>query len=314
MQTGEYKFNGIECIEINKPLMDGLYTSALYSMKDKYILEVLAPKTLMNTGGYDEYNEMNYNIGDSWAKDSNKTADEKWPLSCASYYIKVNGKQIGESGVISTSYRYEPKNILPTKDEEKIISEVVNPSNFNEEFDNVKILTSEENNNIRTSSPQSLKDIFNSEDIKETLSSLMDSFPSFDLDDPNYEDKYTKYEREQEHKEGGFFRKFRNSVTIPDYLENEPMVIPHLIFRGTSLLPINIKDFQLSFIFENFVRYYLTRINLQLPFGKYEQPIQVSSEQWSKFTDKIFIEGVIDIKAKKMLFLKKFLMVKRLFI
>lgn len=29
MQTGEYKFNDVECIEINKSLMDGLYAPDL---------------------------------------------------------------------------------------------------------------------------------------------------------------------------------------------------------------------------------------------------------------------------------------------
>ncbi|MEW9097050.1 MAG: hypothetical protein AB2417_18390 [Clostridiaceae bacterium] len=80
MKTGEYRFNNMDCIEINKPLMSKLYASALYPIKGKYILEVLAPIDLMKssiTYEYEEYEGTNYNIGERWSKNIAKLSASK---------------------------------------------------------------------------------------------------------------------------------------------------------------------------------------------------------------------------------------------
>ncbi|WP_315120274.1 hypothetical protein [uncultured Clostridium sp.] len=290
MTTGEYRFNNTDYIEINKPLMGNLYASALYPVKGKYILEVLAPRNLMkskNTHEYEEYEETNYNIGERWSKNIAELSTSKWPLENANYYIKVNGIKVGENKGNTTGYRYEPENFIENKVEININSKDISNSNFIEDINTNEI----SKNGIELSEisqEEAINNIFQNEDLKETLSSLMDSLSS--IDD---EEEYLKYEEEKERKEREFFNKFRSLINIPDYLKNQSIIIADLIYRSEDIIPIN-NIHNLKFVFKNYTKHYVARINLKLPFGKYQKSIEIHSEQWGEFTDKILIEGVIE--------------------
>ncbi len=66
MKPGEYLFNHTEHIAINKPFIDGLFASALYFEKDKYILEVLAPGDMVCRRA--DCDGAHMNLGDIWER------------------------------------------------------------------------------------------------------------------------------------------------------------------------------------------------------------------------------------------------------
>ncbi|MBU5483745.1 hypothetical protein KQI86_05335 [Clostridium sp. MSJ-11] len=293
MTTGEYRFNNTDYIEINKPFMGNLYASALYPIKGKYILEILAPIDLMKssiTYEYEEYEETNYNIGERWSKNISELSASKWPLENANYYIEVNGIKVGDNNKTATTYRYEPENVIENKVEININPEDISNSNFIEDINTNEI----SKNGIELpeiSQEEATNNILQDEDLKEILSSLMNSLSST----PSIydEEEYLKHKEEQERKEREFFNKFRSLINIPDYFKNQSIIIADLIYRSEDIIPIN-KIHNLKFVFKNYTKHYVTRINLKLPFGKYQKSVEIHSEQWGEFTDKILIEGVIE--------------------
>ncbi|MEW9097051.1 MAG: hypothetical protein AB2417_18395 [Clostridiaceae bacterium] len=209
----------------------------------------------------------------------------------ANYYIEVNGIKIGDNNEAATAYRYELENIIENNVEINVDSEDISNSNFIESINTNEI----SKNGIELpeiSQEEAIKNIFQDEDLKETLSSLMNSLSST----PSIydEEEYLKYEEERERKEREFFNKFRSFVNIPDYLKNQSIIIADLIYRSEDIIPIN-KIHNLKFVFKNYTKHYVTRINLKLPFGKYEKAVEIHSEQWREFTDKILIEDVIEV-------------------
>lgn len=294
MKTGEYIFNNIEHIKINKLLMNKLYASALYRMKDKFVLEVLAPSSLKT--GYnkedEEYEEINNTIVDRWSQDIKYLMRESWPLTEANYYIEVDGMKIGKNQGSTTCYRYEPENNIPvnTVSEDRLNLNDVYKENAN------GIIKCTETNVEETFIP--MRDDINTtlfyEDFMDALESGISSLFDIDSEYTDDEDSCSKYYEKQEKEEQQFFNKFRNSVTVPDYLKDESIVIADLFFWGKNLPKIDSKIKDVRFILESYRKYYLTRIKLSLPFGEYKQPINIISEEWGRSTNKIIIEGVVE--------------------
>lgn len=297
MYTGEHKAKNLECIEINKPILKGLYASTLYLNKSKWILEVLAPKELMFPV-YDEESRGNYTIGEAWTLDLKRHEKNPWPLENANYYLEINGVRMGEEWASRTSYRYEDE--VPDIDEsesiDKIPIEVHDENSITMGKDKIAkkgIVRSEE------ICEHSLNKIFDDEDFNEKAISMIASLPALNLEDEGYEEEYLKYEKERNRKEKEFFLSFRKSSNIPNYLKKRPMVIASLSFKNNSFITENSEVKEVKFIFKEYKKNYLTRIKLQLNFGKYKEGFKIFSNQWNKFTDIIIIEEVRISKRKE---------------
>lgn len=298
MKTGEYKFNHIDHIEINKSIMDNLYASALYWVKDKYILEALVPSSF-STKHHEVDPEIKYNVGDGWAQNIQAAMDDQWPLANANYYIEVNGIKIGENTGSSTNYRYEPERIEENEEENiKYIEETSSQIASEEEVKEIAKLIKQDVEQSTALSKEDSNDIFMDEELKEALQEQMSALLELNEEYGDDEDGYLKYCEKQKKIERNFFRKFRSSVNIPDYLKKESMVIADLAFRGKDSFEINNKIKNLKFIIKSYRKSCLTRIKFQLPFGKYEEPVEVLSKEWQKHTDKILIEGLVEEKRE----------------
>ncbi|GAA0176631.1 hypothetical protein SH2C18_00170 [Clostridium sediminicola] len=296
MKTGEYIFKDIKHIKINKVLMDKLYASALYFEKNKCILEVLAPHSIANTyEEYDEDHEQKLTVGESWAHNLKSAMAIKWPLEHANYYIEVNGIKIGKNFGRTTGYRYEPEIINNNEFEREKETTFINSHDDVSEEKNLEevIKPTKHGVQIPSSSPaDDLKSLFEDEDLIEAFESSMSSL--FEIEDS--EEGYSDFQDKWNEKERKLFYEFRNTAIIPDYLNNESMMIADLIFKDKNISLISNKIESLKFIIESYKKQYLTRINLKLPFGKFEKPVKIFSKEWSIFTEKISIEGIVEVK------------------
>lgn len=296
MKTGEYIFNDTRNVKVNKLLLDKLYVSALYIEKNKCILEVLAPTSIASKHEeYDEDYEQKLTVGESWARDLKRGMANKWPLENSNYYIEVNGMKIGKNSGSTTAYRYEPEIIKDNDYQGKIETNFVDSHDeVNEDMNLEEVIKPTENGlQIPSISPvNEINSIFEDEDFKDAFESSL--FSLCEIEDT--EDGYSKFQEKQNKKEREFFDEFRNSVTIPDYLNHESIMIADLIFKDKDISLINNKIMNLKFVIESYRKCYLTRINIKLPFGKYEEPVKIFSEEWDLYTNKIAIEGIVEVK------------------
>lgn len=296
MDAGEHRFKNVKYIDINKSFLeDKLYASAIYVLEDRFILEILVPKDIFNNDfsvDYEKYHEGT--IGEQWAIDMNKNAYPKNPLEHSNYYIEMNGFKLGD-GTMATYFRYEPVSCEEVQIDISLEDEI---TENNKDIPIKEMLgTMEEHiTSLNSTLEGDLNTLFQDEELKNTVVSLIASLPAINLDNP--EESSLKFQKERERREKAFFNKFRNKVEIPDHLKNEPMAIVDLIFKSKdkTLLKDEIKS--LKFIYKNYSKCYLTRLNFQLPFGKSNEAVKNDSEIWGDFAKKIFIEDIIECKRE----------------
>ena len=296
MDVGEHRFSNVKYIEINKLFLeDKLYASAVYVLETKYILEVLVPRDSARSFG------ENYkgSIGERWERDIRVNSQAKDPLQNAKYHIEINGLKVSSRG---TSFRYEPKNF-----EEEIRSEII-LEDMDEKIVAKDIPTGELLEGIQEhmwetqpSLGREINNLLKNEELKNALTSALASLTSLDLADANASEKSReKYEIEKERREKAFFHKFRESVILPEHLKNQPMIIMNLILppkaKYKAILNREIKS--LKFVYRDYTKYFLPRITFQLPFGKFNEAVKGDSEIWGDFTEKIFIEDIIECKKE----------------
>lgn len=178
-------------------------------------------------------------------------------MATRKYCIEINGKIIGEDSGISTSFRYEP---------ERNEDDVVEKENQTIESSSDMALDESELKVARTgidipkvSLADSLDEMFKDSDFFDSMIDSLKELPTCDLLDPNSEEAIRKFEEEQEQKERAFFKKFRDAVVIPDYLERETMLISDIGFREKGFVLENGKINSLKFIVKSKRKYYLVR-------------------------------------------------------
>ena len=125
-----------------------MYASAIYSLEDKFILEILAPHSLMVRDNCEE-EQTALNNGEQWTQDKKRYESSKWPLDRADYYIEINGKKIGEGAGISTRYRYEPKRNEEDVIQKENIEENKTIESFSDWDDELGIINCSEYDNCR---------------------------------------------------------------------------------------------------------------------------------------------------------------------
>lgn len=291
MKPGEYLFNQTEHIVINKPFIDRLFASAFYRTKGKYVLEVLASGDLARS--CIENDESDLDLGGRWTQNLMETARSKWPLEYADYYIEVNGIKIGEGSGNLTYYRYEPerqkedmayKAAIPGAGIGMDIVGAINGKTLKPAENGIKLPT------ISTS--DMIDSILGNTAFIETLTNELNSLPASDPEDQNYEEVQKNFLKERDEKENRFFNQFRKMVHLPDYLKNENLLIADLHFEGSEISPITGKISSLKLIIKNYTKYFLTRVNYKLPFGKCMCTVKSHSEYLMKYTDAILIEGL----------------------
>ncbi len=293
MNPGEYRFTGIKYTDINRPLFGKLYASAFYSLEDKFVLEILAPHSLMDRRECEE-EQTDLNNGERWAQNKLKYEGSKWPLDNVNYYIEINGRKIGEGSVISTGCRYEPE-----RNEENVAEKENIEENKTLESSSDKALDESELKVARTgidlpkiSIADSLDEIF--KDFQNYVIDSLKELEVFDLEDTNIEETSRKFDEERDKKERAFFSKFRDAVVIPDYLEREAMLISDIGFREKDFVLENGKINSLKFIVRSKRKYYLVRKKFNLKFGENIKTLGNDSEEWGKFADKIIVEDIVE--------------------
>lgn len=307
MQPGEYQFNNINCIKINKFFIDDLYASALYYSKEKYILEILVPKSRFKqqeSEEFNDYNELNITLGDRWArefKDKIKRNKSR-PLENCNYHIEINGIKIGDSMRSTICYRYEPdiieENSSIIKNELGNDSQYISNNNSDIEACVNGILESVKSDEVLTkvSASGELNAIFEDEDFIDALTSQIADLPPVNMEDANDQDIWKSYNEEREIKERNFFARYRNNINIPENLKNQPMVIMNLIFksRGAEHEELNNEKInEIKFIYESYFEPYLERVDMQLSLGEYNKAIKFPFKSLEEYKDKILIAGVV---------------------
>lgn len=296
MDVGEHRFKNVKYRDINKLFLENkLYVSAVYVLETKYILEVLVPRDFARSFG------ENYkgSIGERWERDIRGSSNTKDPLQNAKYHIEINGLKVASS---CTSFRYEPKNF-----EEEVRSEII-LEDMDEKIVDKDIPTDELLEGIQEhmwetqpSLGKEINSLFKNEELKNALTSALASLTSLDLADANTSEKSReKYEIEKERREKAFFHKFRDSVILPEHLKNQPMIIMNLIFplKANYKAILNREIKSLKFVYKDYTKYFLPRINFQLPFGKFNEAVKSDSEILGDFIEKIFIEDIIECKRE----------------
>lgn len=271
-----------EYIEINKPLIGELFVTGLHCYEDKLILEIIAPRDLVRKHHEDD-EDFDITIGERWAMNLKELAASQWPLENSGYHLEVNGIAIGEDAGISTRFRYEPEREEAGHGVAPGLKTVTG-------FHELETLKSDEKGlNLPDGSEQkqSIMNLLDDTDFLDTLISLLDSIPVAD----NPED-IKNFLEEKEKEEKQFFREYRSRTYIPDYLRDKSIVLAKCIFKGKDQLSLLNEIESLKFIFKSTTKYLLIRSRFILPFG--ECFIQVKSDEWSQYTEKIWLEGIFE--------------------
>lgn len=270
-------------IEINKPLIGQLFATGLYCYEDKFILEIIAPRDIIGKHHDDEDSDMT--IGERWEMNLKELAESQWPLENSNYHLEVNGITVGEDAGTSTRFRYEPE------DEQKEVNHNAVPeSKPDTGFHELETLKPTEKGLMipdGSEQKESIMNLFEDKEFQDTLISLLESIPAVD----NPEDIKNYFEK-KEKEEKLFFREYRSRTYIPDYLQDKSIVLAKCIFRGKNLLPLLSKIESLKFIMKRTTKYLLIRSRFVLLFG--ECHIQAKSDEWGVYTEKIWLEGIVE--------------------
>ncbi|WP_055667531.1 hypothetical protein [Desnuesiella massiliensis] len=296
MNVGEHRFKNVKYRDINKLFLENkLYVSAVYVLETKYMLEVLVPRDFARSFG----EHYKGSIGERWERDIRGNSNAKDPLQNAKYHIEINGLKVHSCG---TSFRYEPEN-FEEEVRSKIILEDMDEKVVDKDIPINELLEGIQEHmwEIQPSLGKEINNLFKNEELKNALASSLATLKSLELADANDSEKSReKYELEKERREKAFFHKFRESVILPEHLKNQPVIIMNLIFppraKYNSILNREIES--LKFVYKDYTKYFLPRINLQLPFGRFNEVVKSDSEIWGEFTEKIFIEDIIECKKE----------------
>lgn len=273
-------------IEINKPLIGQLFASGLYCHEDKFILEVIAPGEIIRK--HSEHDDSDRSIGEQWEMGLKEMAKSQWPLENANYYLEVNGVAVGEDAGSSTRFRYEPER-EPKEERHNIISE---SKPDEDSFEIEPLRPAEKGLSFQDESEQkkSITNLFEDKDFQSILASLLESLPPVDPDNP---DAIKAYLDQKEKEEELFFREFRTRHFVPDYLQNRSIVLAECFFRGRDLLSLFNEIESIKFVLKSTTKHLLIRKRYVLPFG--ECFIQVKSDEWSTYAEKIWLEDIVEV-------------------
>lgn len=296
IKSGEYAFNDVERVYINKYLIDNLYASAIYSYNNKMILEIIAPKNIM-TNCHDELIDDNIPNGERWSNNIKSLMSEQWPLTHANYYLEINGEKIGDDDINSTNYRYEPDLL-----DDNTINENHNSSGIDileKAIDNKTIQNEGDVPDVPNSSiSDSIKSIIDDEDLTNVIVSTISSIPEIDPEMTAEEEElhYLEYLEKQNCIEKEFFADYRKHMQLPDYYKDKTILIADLSFRCLSNIDLT-SNLNISFIIKSYSKHSLTRIKLELPYKEhFDEPLKIHSKQSTDLLDKIAIEGIVDYK------------------
>lgn len=280
MKPGEYLFKNLEHIAINRHLKEEVFASALYRDRNTYVLELLAPLELFMRGSEGESEEaMAENVGRRKEREI-KGNISNWPLENAEYYIEINGVSIGKGEGRESHFRYEPTASGDWR--------IARSREAEASFDDKLLQSTEKGFIMPVESPkEALEKIFDSESFKENMVELLMELPQWDAEPE------TMATREQKERE--FFEALRKQLAIPEPLKSKPMALADLIFKCSGMPELcEIKLFKL--IIESYMKNYITRTKLELPFGEYAEGVLICDDQGKSLTEKILVEGVVCCK------------------
>lgn len=277
LKPGEYLFKDLEHIIINKPLMEGVFASALYCHKNSYVLELLVSQELL-AGNITEEPDgaCMQNVG-SRIEGEVRRNRPRWPIERAEYYLEINGEPIGRGGRRTRHYRQEPRTFDFGGASEWVEAE--------RDFGDRLLEPTEKGLVLPSLSPQeAIKELLDSESIRETMvEQLMELMQM---------DGRPEALSERDEKERAFFDAFRKRIEVPAYLQGKSMTLVDLIFQSEAEPKLQ-EIRQCKWIIESYQENYITRTKLQLPFGEYPQGILLHDEQGKTLTEKILVEGVL---------------------